>query len=83
MLEFKEIIGKSMNYTKVVAKDGYCFYDADLPQEERNYMQSIDTPILNRTLLESKFIAVLGNADELNEQLQKERQEKEDTNGNE
>ena len=82
MLKFEEIKGRFNNYTKITANDGYCFYDADLPQEERNYMQSIDTPILNRTVLESKFIAVVGNADQLNEQLDKEREEKEDTNGN-
>ena len=82
MLEFKEIIGRFTNYTSITANDGYCFYDADLPQDERNYMQSIDTPILDRNILERKFIAVLGNADELNKQLEKERQEKENANGN-
>ena len=82
MLEFREIIGRFRNYTEVVAKDGYCFYDADLPQDERNYMQSISTPILDRTVLESKFVAVFGDADQLNEQLERERQEKENADGN-
>ena len=69
MLKFEEIKGRFNNYTKITANDGYCFYDADLPQEERNYMQSIDTPICDKNELERKFIAILGNANELNEEL--------------
>lgn len=77
-----EIVGKTRNYNDLIAENGYCFYDADLPQEERNYMTSISTPITDENELKRKFVAVLGNADELNEQLQKEREEKENTNGN-
>lgn len=76
-----EIVGKTRNYSDLIAENGYCFYDADLPQEERNYMTSISTPILNETELKRKFVAVLGNVDELNDQLAKEREEKENANG--
>lgn len=83
MLEFKEVTGGFVNYTVVMARDDYCFYDVDLPKEERNYMTLINTPILDKSELERKFIEVQGSADELNQLTQKEREEKEKINGNE
>ena len=67
------IIGKFRNYTRLQAVQGYCFYDADESEENRNYMESIDTPILDETELERKFVTVKGNADELNKILQEEK----------
>ena len=62
-----EIIGRFRNYTRLQAEQGYCFYDAD--ESVRSYMESIDTPILDDTELERKFIVVKGNAEQLNEEL--------------
>lgn len=76
-LIIKEIIGKFRNYTEVYAPDGFCFYDKD--DEEINYLTSITTPILDAKILKSKFILVEGNADILNEELMKKREEKENT----
>lgn len=64
------IVGKFRNYTELKAEQGYCFYDAEVEEENRNYMTSISTPILNDSELERKFIAVKGNAEELNQQLE-------------
>ena len=40
--------------------------------EERNYLTAIFTPITNETELEVKFKVVYGDAEKLNEELQKE-----------
>ena len=68
-----EIKGKFNQYAVLTAEQGYCFYDVDA--EERNYLTSISTPITNETELARKFIVVLGYADVLNKQLEKEREE--------
>lgn len=60
------IKGKFVDYTQLTAQNGYCFYDVD--DEYRNYMTSITTPITDEVELERKYIEVVGNADELNEQ---------------
>lgn len=72
----KEIQGRIGNYTELKALDGYCFYDVDA--EERNYLTGIATPITNEAELERKFKVVYGNADELNEELAKEREKSEE-----
>lgn len=68
-----EIIGTRGNYTELKAETGYCFYDVDA--EERNYLTAIFTPITDEAELERKFVVVSGNADVLNEELEKEREE--------
>ena len=68
----KTIVGKFRVYTELNAELGYCFYDADEEKENRNYMTHISTPILDDSELERKFIAIIGNADELNKQLEEE-----------
>lgn len=67
------IQGKFRNFTEVRSPQGYCFYDVD--EVERHYTEYIATPILDRAELERKFILVEGNADELNEELAKQRSE--------
>ena len=61
--------GKFRTYTEVRSPLGYCFYDVDA--EEKNYLEYIATPILNEEELKRKFVLVEGNAEELNEELQK------------
>lgn len=68
------IIGKFRNYTRLRAVQGYCFYDADESEENRNYIESIDTPILDETELERKFVTVKGNAEQLNKELRKQEE---------
>ena len=70
----ENIKGKFVDYTKLTAESGYCFYDKDRTEEERNYLTSITTPITDRQELERKYVAVWGNADELNAKLEEERQ---------
>ena len=68
----KEIQGRFNNYIELTAEQGYCFYDVD--DEERNYMTKLATPIMDEVELERKFKVVYGDADKLNEDLQKETQ---------
>ena len=58
------INGKFRTYTEVKSPEGYCFYDVDA--QDRNYMESISTSILNEQELKRKFVLVKGNAEELN-----------------
>lgn len=62
------INGKFRTYTEVKSPDGYCFYDVDA--QDRNYMESISTPMLNEDDIKRKFILVEGDAEMLNEELQ-------------
>lgn len=71
-IDIKEIQGKQVNYLKLTAEQGYCFYNAD--DEERSYMTTLTTPIIGIAELERKYIAVVGDAEKLNEELQKERE---------
>jgi hypothetical protein len=65
-----EIKGKFTKYAELRADYGYCFYDID--DEERNYMTYIATPIIDETELARKYVVVFGNAEKLNEELEKE-----------
>ena len=56
-------------YCFLEAEYGYCFYDAD--DEEKQYMNSISTPIMDETELARKYVVVQGDAEKLNEELQK------------
>lgn len=67
-----DIQGRFHNYTKLTSLQGYCFYDVD--DEQRQYMTSILTPITDEAELERKYAVVFGDADKLNEELQKERE---------
>lgn len=68
------IQGRFKNYTEIRSPQGYCFYDVDAT--ERNYIEYIATPILDKAELERKFVLVEGNADELNEELRTEMEQK-------
>jgi hypothetical protein len=65
--------GKFKTYVEVRSPQGYCFYDVDTT--ERNYIEYIATPITDKAELERKFVLVEGNAEELNEELAKQRSE--------
>lgn len=67
----ENIKGKFVDYAILTAEDGYCFYDTD--EEERNYMTSIITPITDQAELERKYVAIQGDAKELNTELEKQR----------
>ena len=67
-----EIKGKFNQYAVLTAETGYCFYDVN--EEERNYLTQVFTPVTDVAELERTYVAVMGNADVLNEQLEKERE---------
>lgn len=67
-----EIKGKFNKYAVITAKQGYCFYDVN--EQERNYITQLFTPVIDDAELEKIYIVVRGDADKLNEDLQKETQ---------
>lgn len=75
-----EIKGKFTKYAEITAEQGYCFYDVD--EEERQYIEKIFTPITDESELARKYVVVLGYANVLNEELERQREEqrKEDEN---
>lgn len=76
----RNIKGKFVDYTQLTAESGYCFYDKDRTEEERNYLTSITTPITDKQELERKYVVVQGNAETLNNEIF-EKQLKEIENG--
>lgn len=76
----KDIKGKFIDYTELVAQEGYCFYDKTVPLEERNYITQILTPITDESVIVATYEAVAGDAERLNEELQREIAEKKDIN---
>lgn len=69
-----EIKGKYTKYAEITAKQGYCFYD--IADEERVYFEKIFTPITDVIEIAKKYIVVDGNADALNEELDKQREQR-------
>jgi formylmethanofuran dehydrogenase subunit C len=65
-----EIKGNINKYAELTVENGYCFYDVD--EQERQYITSISTPILDINELARKYIVVKGNAEKLNKQLEEE-----------
>lgn len=78
-IRIKNIKGTIVDYTILTAENGYCFYDTD--DEQQNYVTSITTPITERSELERKYVAVWGDADELNGKLDEERQRRLEDDG--
>ena len=72
----REIQVRFNKYTELRSLQGYCFYDAD--EEQRQYITSILTPITDEAELSRKYVAVYGDADQLNEELQKQREVEDD-----
>lgn len=70
----KEIQGRFNNYLELTAEVGYCFYDID--EEERNYTTKLALPMTSNEELDRRFKAVYGDAEKLNEELAKEREER-------
>lgn len=61
----KEIIqGKQIRFMRITAEQGHCFYDVE--DDVRNYVTSIDTPIITDEEIARRYVEVMGNADELN-----------------
>ena len=69
----KEIQGRFNNYLELTAEVGYCFYDVD--DEERQYTTRVALPITSEEELHRRFKAVYGDAEKLNEELTKQREE--------
>lgn len=67
-----EIKGKFTKYAEITAEQGYCFYDVD--EEERQYCEKIFTPITDESELARKYVVVLGYANVLNEELERQQQ---------
>lgn len=80
-LNIEKITGKVNTYSRVSIEQGYCFYDVDA--EERQYMNYIATPITDEYELRKKYVVVEGDADVLNEELQKQAEEVADEYRNE
>ena len=68
-IKMQVIVGKFMTYTQLIADDGYCFYDKDEPENERQYHIDLKTPIRDVLILKDKYIAVFGDADVLNQEV--------------
>lgn len=66
--------GDLIKYAELQAEQGYCFYDID--ETDRQYLTLVSTPILNDTELARKFVVVQGDAEKLNEELQNEREKR-------
>lgn len=75
----ENIKGRFVDYTKLTAESGFCFYDKDQAEEERNYLTSITTPLTDTQELKNKFCVVQGSSEYLNS-LQQERQSRRDSN---
>lgn len=71
-----EIRGNIHKYSFLEAETGYCFYDVD--DEQRQYMNSISTPIMDINELNRKYIVIQGDAEKLNQELEKEREARDD-----
>ena len=71
-IKIKVIKGTIVDYKILTAETGFCFYDGDEPENERNYLTEITTPITDAKELERKYIVVQGNAEELNAELKEE-----------
>lgn len=69
----KEIQGKFNNYLELIAETGYCFYDVD--DEQRNYLIKLALPMTTDEELDRRFKVVFGDAEKLNKELAKEREE--------
>ena len=78
-IRIKVIKGRFVDYLELTADDGYCFYDKD--EEERNYLESITTPMAGEAELSEQYIVVKGNAAELNGKLDEERQRRLEDDG--
>lgn len=72
-LKIEKIKGTFLNYSKVSVDKGYCFYDVDYEEENRNYTTSITTPLTDEEAIRKKYIVVQGNAEELNAELEEEK----------
>lgn len=68
-IKLQVIVGKFMTYSELLADDGYCFYDKDEPETERQYHRDLKTPIRDVLILKDKYVAVLGDADVLNQEV--------------
>lgn len=68
------IKGEHSLYAEIIAEQGYCFYDID--SEEKQYFEKMFTPITDENELARKYVVVLGYADVLNAELERQREEK-------
>lgn len=64
------LMGNIHKYSFIEADYGYCFYDVD--DEQRQYMNSISTPIMDMAEIARKYVVVVGDAEKLNKELENE-----------
>jgi len=67
-IKVETIAGKSIKYSKLTAEPGHCFYNVN--EEERIYLTQIFTPVTDINILKETYISIIGNMDELNKELE-------------
>lgn len=78
-IKMQVIVGKFITYTQLIADDGYCFYDKDANETDLQYHTNLKTPENDVLKLKEKYVAVLGNADVLNQELAEKIQAEQET----
>ena len=73
-IKMQIIVGRFRNYTELIADDGYCFYDKDASETDLQYHTNLKTPENDVLKLKEKYVAILGNADVLNQELAEKMQ---------
>ena len=71
-----EIKGRFTKYAELKAELGYCFYERNASEDELRYIDRLFTPITDEVTLNEMYVVVDGNADALNEELDKQRQQR-------
>ena len=73
-IKMQVVIGKFITYTELIADNDYCFYDKDADETDLQYHTNLKTPENDVLKLKDKYVAVLGNADVLNQELAEKMQ---------
>ena len=68
-IKMQVIIGKFITYSELIADEGYCFYDKDVSENERQYSTILKSPIKDVLVLKDKYISIQGDAEKLNQEL--------------
>ena len=68
-IKMQVVIGKFITYTELIADNGYCFYDKDANETDLQYHTNLKTPETDVLVLAEKYVAVLGDAEKLNQEL--------------
>ena len=68
-IKMQVVIGKFITYTELIADNGYCFYDKDADETDLQYHTDLKTPETDVLVLAEKYVAVLGDAEKLNQEV--------------